>query len=140
MNKLVSIPLIMGLLVLSVVRSAYADSDHSAHQTPYFVLGYDSAVHNATMTNTCYKFSLPLFNQSLVDCINGYLAGLPILYPPAKYYHQGYRAGLKNETFEMGCPKSISISPITYDKCYDGNKAGQLAFDSKFSAFKKGFI
>lgn len=38
----------------------------------------------------------------------------------------------------MACPKSISISRITYDKCYDGNKVDQLVFDSKFCAFKWG--
>jgi hypothetical protein len=140
----VAILVLSSVLVLASHANPYTDHNHKTITSRSYGMGYNAAIHNVTTSEqmACNKSNLPApINQSSADCYNGWYAGINVLYPPAKYYRQGYLAGLQNKTFNQACPESILnlTSNLQYDSCSDGQKAGQLVFDRQFSAFKKGF-
>ena len=78
-------------------------------------------------------------NNHPPDCINGFNAGLTVLYHPTQSYYVGYKAGLKNQTFQEAC-LSISFKFETdYATCNQGFDAGRLAMEMPTIEYKMGW-
>lgn len=128
------IPLVITLipifcLIINTHSYAYGHTEHSRA----YILGYTTASHNGTQA-ICNGYGS--IGKESADCINGYLAGLLILYPPAKSYDVGYKTGLSNLTLETVCNSGAHID---YFKCSDGFKAGYLKFEQPRKEYQFGY-
>jgi hypothetical protein len=99
-----SINFVIMLPILCLLLSnAHAYGLEYPQHTESYILGYEAALHHKGEA---------ICNTHPPDCINGFDAGLSVLYHPAQSYYIGYEAGLKNQTFQEACPStSLTIFP-----------------------------
>ena len=82
---------------MSRISTVYAYGVEYQQKTQAYMIGYAAALHNKS--EAICKYQPP-------DCVDGYEAGLAIMYPPARSYNVGYKACFNNQTFQEACPST----------------------------------
>ncbi|MFZ0511340.1 MAG: hypothetical protein WAM14_07025 [Candidatus Nitrosopolaris sp.] len=117
-------------LLISNTVNVYAYGVEYQQKTQAYMIGYAAALHNKS--EAICKYQAP-------DCVDGYEAGLAIMYPPARSYNVGYKAGFNNQTFQEACPSTSFKIDTNYTECSQGFEAGRLAMEMSTIEYKTGW-
>jgi hypothetical protein len=128
-NNLLNMLAILCLLISNSVNIHAYGIAYPQHSEAYMI-GYAAALHDKNKA---------ICNNQDPDCINGYDAGITVLYPPAQTYDVGYKAGLNNQTLQEACPSTSFKIDTDYAICSQGFDAGRLAMEMPTIEYKTGW-